>query len=414
MKLKGSITLIKFLLPLFLLFSCSHYINYIEKKQELELVKTKQAPLWCKSTPKINIIHDDLNTLEEVNKILPSYDIPITDLGILLSLYQTIVRPDATDWNSRVQLHYKMGKEEFHMDFGPQYKLPFFNALLSLEKKGGTKFTLNYWRRYLNSSLPKRIKLQKKLNEFISLNEAEFLALKSINKRFFRLNKPLQPNETFYRPSILFPKRPQYSQPQPYSYPIEKKEENFQCSFDSGLYQKGIFLISHNKDSENSFGVIKDNGDYFYAVTKKIYKGFKDSNRQSLFPGQTAQSLNPYCTFKTDLGSVLLMSYNSRDSGQLLYHLYNYGVKEAKSPQDLYSFISYPRHQFLLRPGRLLYESERGNKGQLRYFLSLDFPVYHVKNLGTILGLWSEKKQTTFISDPRVKTNQSCLLPKKL
>lgn len=393
-------------LSLFLSFGCSRYIQYIEKQQrpEITLLEAKDKSPWCEKSPPVNVIHDDPLTIKEFPQYIKNQNKSIADLGLLFTLYQMLARPDSTDWYSRVQIHVKQGDRHFSRDYSSQHTYPLYSAFRDLKQKKYLTQPISRTIAEANRLFPRKIKVQKELSLYLSRHKDGLKKIPSIKNKFFRLEKPLQYNETYFRDNIELPKDRKAKDTPHHLFSLG---ENFSCNFDSGLYQKGIFLLSDNPQRENVFGLIKSNGDYILILTKKRPENLKRKKYQIL-PGATSTALNPYCLMRKENQNVVLMGLKSRDSGQLLYHLFNYGVSESENAEDVYEYIKYPRHQFLLKPARLLYESKRGSDKKLRYFLNLDFPVYHADELGLIIGAWSDKKETTFLPDPRTNMNQSC------
>ncbi len=386
--------------------SCSRYISYIEKQQrpELKIIKPKEKSPWCKEETKINVLHNDLVTIRDFPKYIIDSNQSITDLGLYYTLYQMFSRPDATDWYSRAQVHIKQGNKTFHHDFGLLYQYPVLNAFKELRKQGLLKKSIKYWVQKANNTYPRKIKVLKELNGFISQYQKGLRETFWGKNKFFKVDTPLQYKETYLRTNIRIPRTDNLPAFRPIIFPIN---ESYSCNFDSHLYQKGIFLISNSSQRENTFGLVKENGDYFFMHTEKEI-GDLVKQKTQILPGKKTQSLNPYCLISKGSSETVLIGSSSRDSGQLLYHLHNYGIHKAQTPEEVFEYIKYPRHQFLLKPARLLYESKKGTEKKLRYFLNLDFPVYHVENLGLIEGIWSQKNKSIFISDPRRPSFQSC------
>ncbi|MCF8059851.1 MAG: hypothetical protein K9K67_11170 [Bacteriovoracaceae bacterium] len=412
--LKASITLIKinYLLILLILIvsSCSSYINYIENLTMPEIVykQPKAKKTFCEKNPTHNIVHSSSFTIDDLNKVFKSNPrLSFEEKAMLLTFYQFHARPEATDWTSRTQVHVKINEKEYHHDFGPPHKFPLFDALKTLEKEKIFTKKLDFFLKLSNQLLPRKIAIQENFQVFLDENKESYSEDKRILESYFKLGKPLQKGETFYRHNLKLLKGYESTLPITQEYSLGK---NFTCSFDANLYKKGIFLINNKKDYENYFGLLDNSGNYIFFITKKI-KANTNSYIGQEFNGTTSPSISPFCVSKDRKKEMILMSLNSRDPGQLLYHLYNYNIQEIDNISEITNFINFPRHQFLTNPSRLLYESSKGSEEQLRYFLSLDFPVYHVENLGAIFGIWNISNQNnTFISDERMDVNQSCLL----
>lgn len=409
MKLMEFITLIRLISLCFLLFlsGCSKYVEYLEKSSQsnLELKNEVPSPAFCSDPHQYNLVHNSRFTnLEFPKGILKGKEFNIFEKGILLTLFQFHTRPDSTDWSSRIQIHAKQGERTFSEDFGPFNQFPLLASLETIQNEGFLKRKISNLINYSNKVFPSKITIQKEFNTYLKevLRETKSL------KRFYKLGKPLQVGETYQRvnlkiPNVKYKKNRNISQ----LFSVDESVPEFLCSFDTGLYKKGIFLISNERVSENLYGIIDENGDYFFAITKKVPSQISSYSEQ-LIPSKTSRSLSPFCTYIDKEKRFTIVGLNSRDPGQLLFHLFNYGVYEVRNPSEMINYLNYPRHQFLTQPSRLLYESKKGTTKQLRYFLSLDFPIYHTENLGAVHAIW-ERKESLFISDSRTSVNQSCI-----
>lgn len=405
------------LLTSILFVNCSRYVNYLEKKdsKDYQIVLPKEENKVCENIDQDNIVHDSPFTLQEfatLLKIVDKFNFNIAEKGILLTAHQILTRPDATDWSSRTQIHVRIGNKQYHQEYGSFTSLPLYEALKQLEKHSFFNKSLSYYINLANRSLPYKLTMQEGLNRYFESKVQSVSLNNRLKEKYLKLGKPLQKGESFKKSKIYLPninlKKRTKTKSKEVNPPLFSLSKGFNCSFDAKLYQKGIFLISNKPYQENSFGIIGPNGDYFFMITKKEKTNEPAYKGQEIF-GQAPSSISPFCHYKNDGQEFTLMGFNSRDPGQLLYHLYNYQITEAKDPNELLNYIRFPRHQFLTSPSRLLYESHRGSDEQLRYFLSLDFPVYHAEALGTVYTLFTKAQKTTFIGDNRYRTFQSCL-----
>ena len=105
---------------------------------------------------------------------------------------------------------------------------------------------------------------------------------------------------------------------------------------------------------------------------------------------------------------MILASSNSRDPGQHLYHLIEYGLQEMNEIQKLDGLLKFSRHLFLKNPIRLILESERSSANQLTELLKLNMPIYNSEKLGKIWGYLKVKKKQHFIIDNRRSGEISC------
>jgi hypothetical protein len=398
------------------LSSCSPYVQYLEKQETQNIVVNKQKPkkLFCSKKPALNIIHDSEFTQIEFSRILQSLketeNYTITDLGLLLYFYQLKVRPDATDYNSRIQVIVRTGDELLYRDFFHQDENNLKNLVATLKSSKLTSRSLKQLIHDQRNHFPRKYTVQKKLNSFLDRNKTNESFLTSYKDSFFRIGKPLQKGETFRSTSVIKEIYNGMVSAPPPLFPLKISNndgDSTLCNFDSKLYQKGIFLLSKEESNSNIFGLVIANGDSILFITSKDNsKNYKFSKKS--FPGKATKSNASVCFHKGENGYLDLIGYNSRDPGQILYHLFNYGISNSQTNADVVEYLTFPRHQFLTNPSRLIYESKRGTKEQLSYFLSFDFPVYHVEKLAGVNALFGRKKTRTFIGDPRITTLQSC------
>ncbi|MDD4976334.1 MAG: hypothetical protein PHY93_18390 [Bacteriovorax sp.] len=120
----------------------------------------------------------------------------------------------------------------------------------------------------------------------------------------------------------------------------------------------------------------------------------------------------PVCQFNNSLQDIILFSTSGRNPAQHLKHLVSYDISLVDSFQSLEELLKFSRHLFLSNPDRILYESKRGRKSQLDFFLSMNFPIYHVEALGDIIGAGifknARREDLSLIADDRSKARLWC------
>lgn len=405
------VTLISFI-------SCSSYINYL-KKEEIshihEIDKNKEkSDLYCslKGRPKYNIIHESnfgkkefVGILKSLQKMGKTYS--ITELGLLYTLYNSFVRPDATNWNSRLQFFVHQNGKSYYYDFHNQ-KNNFQNSIYTFKKLNLSTFNLKKLLTLASIHFPRKFTVQKKFSAYLERNQSKLLTYQL--KKYFRLGKPLQKGETFYEsPKNYFLKKVKSS--------IQKEAPLFKvsntkkvhCNFDSKLYDSGIFIIHKSTINENLYAIVQNNGNYIMIATSadNLIKAHHNLGQSTII----VPKFNiPLCSYSDKEKSIISMAYQSRDSGQLLYHLNQYQYYKANSLNQLIDYTSYARHLFLTNPSRMLYESKRGSAQELNHFLSLNFPVYHSKVIGLVQSVAKfPATPATFVEDDRSKSSQSCI-----
>jgi len=103
----------------------------------------------------------------------------------------------------------------------------------------------------------------------------------------------------------------------------------------------------------------------------------------------------PICLFSNKLQDIALFSLGERDPAQHLKHFISYEIARVDSFQSLEKLLNFSRHLFLNEPDRILYESKKGRKAQLDFFLTMNFPIYHVDSLGDVFGFAKFKGKKT-------------------
>lgn len=121
---------------------------------------------------------------------------------------------------------------------------------------------------------------------------------------------------------------------------------------------------------------------------------------------------SPLCELSDTERTIALFSAKGRSPAQHLRHLIAYEVGLVRTPDELNELLKFSRHLFLNDPDRILYESKRGRKTQLDFFLAMKFPIYHAESLGDVFGSMSYKQsgyRTSLIVDDREQTRLTCL-----
>jgi len=405
----AAITLISFI-------SCSSYINYLKKEEisHIHEINENKTLLFCpqKRRPKYNIVHESEFGKKEFVTIMKSlqtkgHSYSITELGLLYTLYNSFVRPDATNWNSRLQFFVHEKGKSYYYDFHNQ-RNNFENAIYTFRKLNLSSLNLKKLLALASIHFPLKLTVQKKFSVYLERHQSKLLP-NQLNK-YFRLGKALQKGETFHEsPNNYFTKNVKASlQKQAPMFKVNNSKKS-QCNFDSNLYNSGIFLIHKSTINENLYAIVQDNGDYIMIATNAddMIKSHHNLAQSTVV---VPKFNTPLCTYVDKEKSITSMAYQSRDSGQLLYHLNQYQYYNASSLKQLIDYTSYARHLFLTNPPRMLYESKRGTAQELNNFLSLNFPIYHAKVIGLVQSVAKfHGIPVTFVEDDRSKSSQSCI-----
>lgn len=418
--IKGSILF----LSLLFFYSCSSYIKYLEQQDSEEFIlksQLKDKELYCSPKAKnstqretYNIVHSSESGRDEFSKIINSMTrhnrYSISELGLFYILYNSIVRPDSTGWNSRLQLFVNEGGQRYYYDLHKDQN-NFIHAINVLKDNKLSKLSQNQLLKKAKSHFPKKMTVQKQFSEYLE-KQRDHLS-KSQKRKYFRLNKPLQKGETFpINQSLFTPIQVRYQKIEKAPLFNIKETSKAVCNFDSKLYESGIFIIHDDNLHENIFAITAKNGDFIIVASSSgtLKKAHSLIARSVV---EVPKFNTPLCHYEDEQKSFTSVAFDSRDSGQLLYHLFQYGYFKSKNLEELIEYTSYARHLFLTNPPRMLYESKRGTPKELNYFLSLNFPVYHAKEIGQIhtmasFDLKEKSRSTIFVQDERTSYFQSC------
>jgi hypothetical protein len=156
---------------------------------------------------------------------------------------------------------------------------------------------------------------------------------------------------------------------------------------------------------------MRENSNLFLSATTQSLKKLISLKNSIYFKSDKTRESAAMCSFKSQLNkdkSILLASSDSRDPGQHLYHLIEYGLHEINDIQKLDGLLKFSRHLFLKNPVRLILESERSSDSQLEQLLKLNMPIYNSQKLGKVWGYLRVKRKQNFIIDNRRNGDLSC------
>ena len=129
---------------------------------------------------------------------------------------------------------------------------------------------------------------------------------------------------------------------------------------------------------------------------------------QFTFKGQANSRAPGICSFQTKNSKTWIVSSDSRDPGQHIYHLLEYGLLDTQEPEKVDKLFRFSRHLFLKSPVRLVIESRRSTEEQMNELLKLNIPIYNSQKLGKMWGFQSGKSLSTFILDDRRIGSLTC------
>lgn len=413
----------KFLISLTFLFSsCSLFVgnfeqDILERNNITPIEPTSKT--YCKKPSSLNLVSESKSSQTSFKNFLDNskQDLSFVETAVLWSLLQINLRPDLSSPTAKLQIMlFHKGKEFYFNTYAKEDNYyPYFKALDSLLKKFRSQKSLLTLARYLDQEFHYPLLVSKEFELFLSSNRNFIAKHEQLKKAFIRGDETLQTGESL--PRINFQnlirkyKKKRDSQKYLSSNFLFKKETLNQhksaCNFDLELYSESIFLINKDITKANTFGYKKGKSVFLATSSQKI--NFKSpKGLQFTMNGNSNTRAPAMCSFTKDKGRTWLVSSQSRDPGQHIYHILEYNLPKDNDLGELDKLLKFSRHLFLKSPVRLVIESRRSSNQQLTELLKLNIPIYNAKKLGKIWGYHSDPKSSTFIVDNRRVGSLTC------
>lgn len=425
--------IINFFILIFILlqFSCT---TVTKKLDTLATTPTNQTK---KKSPQLinRCIEKDENILLK-NKNSLNYYSPLLkhqffknrnfiDKSLLILLSEIVRRPDSISPNSRLQIFIKQNDQNKYYDFRPKdltkshsQNLFFAIKFLSEEFKSSN---LKQLALDLDLIHPTQIPMDDEFENFLSTNYKEVFNDKIASSLFLKGDDVITHYETFTRMNfskLVSKINDKNLLSSNYSYNLNPLK---QLNIDNKITSNCNFELSSENDLSNTIDNLnneqvhyigfKSGNNSFMAIFSSIIQHpiYVDTN-DNFLKATTNPIPVPVCLFQNKETNLFISSLTGRSKSQHLKHLSDYEIYNAKNSNDLIDILNFPRHLFLPGPDRVLYESKKGRKDQLNFFLAMNFPIYHVEDLGNIIGVYSPRpKQHQFFIDDRSKSSVECI-----
>ncbi len=412
------------IITVFLFNGCSIFVDGFEKdlieRHNIELIQpTTQT--FCKKNTKFSLISENKNSQGNFTKFLNKdhslKKLSFIEKAVLWSLLQINLRPEASSPSSKLQILLQVAGEEYYLNSysDKQDEYSFLKALETLLKRYKAKRSLKQLAKILDIKFNYPIQVSKELETFLAMNKSQISANNKWRKAFFRGDETLKMGESL--PKINYSQLiKNYNKTRKSNH---YKTNNFlfsnspfknaktACNFDMTLYSDSIFLISKNVNKANTFG-FKSKEDIFLAVSSQDLNKKIQPSLQFTFKGQANSRAPGICSFQTKNSKTWIVSSDSRDPGQHIYHLLEYGLLDTQEPEKVDKLFRFSRHLFLKSPIRLVIESRRSTEEQMNELLKLNIPIYNSQKLGKMWGFQSGKSLSTFILDDRRIGSLTC------
>jgi hypothetical protein len=369
--------------------------------------------LYCMENTKIQILLEDDLTLKYYRPFLPKIfeekSFSFIQKAAMLSLIEMNRRPDKATPSARLQYFLRFNNKEYYFDFRSKNLqdanlMPYLKGVETLLKDFDKTKNLTSLADILDKNLPPNINVSPELESFLNIHKNDLLKNETLSNTFLKGDEVLTKYESFKR-NNLKKILSSFNSDSTSNDSFYESSKNSLLKIDSD--QSDLTLncnvdINKNSNSKEDFILddlkkshyfaLKENDNFFMAVSSVIIqKPLKNFESTYFIKSLSAPVPLPICQFKNSLQNIVLFSTTGRNPNQHLKHLVSYDINTIDSFRSLEELLKFSRHLFLNNPDRILYESKRGRKSQLDFFLSMNFPIYHVETLGDITGYASFK-----------------------
>lgn len=421
-----------FLIFLFFLSSCSSLSqklqNILETKNAQTPVEPKKITNYCENKSSIQSLLEDPQFFSSAP--FKNSQLSFIEKSVLISLIEMERRPDIAGPYSRLQVVTKINGEFQYYDFRPKNldddtKISFLYGLDFLLKKNQSANTLSSIVNFIERSWPAHYLVSSDFEAFLSQNKNDIQKNPELSKKYLKGDEILTRFESFSRSNIqksiiAFQKKKLFDNSL-YDYSknnlnysnIDKENNVTKCNFDiskDSFTPDDVFFESEY--SSHSFA-LSDKDNYFLAITSSHSKKPIELKDEFFFKARPAATPLPVCLLQNSSLNLdlVISSTMGRNPSQHIKHLIDYDLINSLSLEPLSHTLNFARHLFLTNPDRILYESKKGRKEQLNFFLQMNFPIYHVDQLGEIVAIANHKhnKHNSIMRDDRSNKQLTCI-----
>ncbi len=385
------------------------------------LPKTKNT--FCKFSPPVSLISESVEsqyTFKQFLKNLPdNIKLSFIEKNIIWSFIQMNFRPDLSAPTSKLQvvLHYNEQDYYFNSFASEDSKYPYLQLLNYLTQKFKTRRSLTALAKLYDKYVPSQFYVSSNYQQFLSANKDSISKLPILKKQLFRGDETLREGERLPKISITKLLRKlkndigkKYTAKSFLFSEAPTPKLNQKCNFEMSLYENSVFLIEKKQIIVNTWG-LKAGVNVFMATSNQEFQNISPINNTIFLAGESNSRSAAICLLSNrnqKNSYTWLISSNSRDPGQHLHHLKQYGVEQINSLTELDKLLKFSRHQFFKQPVRLVIESRRSSEEQLQELLKFNIPIYNAKSLGKIWGYHAGSQGSSFVLDERSPGHISC------
>jgi hypothetical protein len=350
--------------------------------------------------------------------------------SVLLSLVEMSRRPDVASPSARLQYFLRLNNRSYYYDFSSKdisgiAGMSFVKGLEYLLVNFDKSKSLVHLTDTFENIVPTNINVSRELENFLSTNKTELGKNEQLLETFFKGDDILTRHESFKRANlkklISTYNNSKYSDDKLYETPnsplknVESGNSStaLKCNIDINKELLSREEQALNDSTKSHYFALQEGSNLFIAVSSShVQKPFKNYDSSYFIKQNASTATAPVCQFNNKLKDIILMSTTGKNPAQHLKHLISYDIDQSYSYQSLGELLNFSRHLFLNSPDRILYESKKGRKSQLEYFLTMNFPIYHVDTLGNIIGsaLFKNgpKEDSSLFTDERSQATLWC------
>jgi len=371
------------LILVFLLVGCSMFIpkDYIiQRKVE------SQTQTYCEKNQGVNLYNSNKKSQEIFQENLKRYQqtakLNDIEIAVLWTLNQISIQPHMANPQGRLFVYLNYNGTEFIED-AQIGELPYYSLLTNLLREYKNKKNLSeisaIFNKYFNSRMP----VNREVQTFLESYKKQIKSSELLSQYYLRGDDVLKAGEKLPSFQLQVPKNFSASlQPlQTYKYKSTGGNE-IECNYDMKLYESSVFLISEKQQRQHFFGLQTPQLTLLASAAANL-SNIEISTAPYL---KVAPSPAPvaFCRSKLNNINKIAVSSRSRDPGQHLFHLIQYGLFDTNQIAEIDQYIKFSHHLFLTKPLRILFESKRGDDEQLAKLQSFKIPIYNVEKIGEI------------------------------
>lgn len=390
----------------------SKKVETIVEKEELKnypVIKPVKKNLFCSEKNTQQIIFEDESTQKFYKPLLTSLlenkNFSFVQRAAMFSLIEMLRRPDVATPTSRLQFFLRLKGKDYYYDFYPKAQdenssMPYLKGIEFLVKTHDSHSDLQKIIEKLESAVPTTFNVSSEFENFLQANRSKISKNDELTEYFFKGDEILTKHESFKRLSFKKVyqqyKSLKYNADALYSsneFPLHEvytgaADLKLNCNIDINkeFISKEDVIQNNIAKGAHYFAMMEGNNFFIASSTSNVPEKLDNIKGTYFFKAISPSVPLPLCSYKNKIEDIVLFSTKGRLPAQHLRHLVTYDIDQAETQETLQEMLTFSRHLFLSNPDRILYESKRGRKSQLDFFLSMNFPIYHVSVLGDIIG----------------------------